>query len=568
MFGRAIAIVLLAAAVGAAPGRADEVQPVLERYPRLLDGQTEVQFLRDRPRPAILSEQPPITGFAFGPGRLEVAYCAPTAEAGRWGLWVVNAQTAKTENEQDLPLYRTPLAPPRLVWTAPEDATLRGPIWWAPNGAQLAVRAFTGEHCTLLSVDYVRGETAKLGEGEITAAAWSPDGKRIAYVKESREGSAVWLQSFPPAEQRRLGAGRLDLRWSTDGNALYWIAPQAGETWVQQTWEIGAEAPQQVGHVPARPEGTVWSPDGRLCAAVVGEAGAKHLVIYSARTTTGETVVLDGAHPQRVLSWTPDSHIVAVLADRNLPVAVAVTPESALPASVTRVLKHEKLSYGTVRAAMAGPPLAPEAGPPSWSANGEMVAYVYSRGEGELSEFARWYVAGGEPSHAERVTKQLGEHLPQASAALIAVGLARQVVSWETMEEAAQSEEHPGGGAAERVRIKVLSNVKNIVIALNMYLVDYQTFPDIQSVDDLRQALGRYLKDQSVFMLPDTDQPVVEYLLPPGVRPEDIEDFAMTPMVVVRVLPDWDIVGFADGHAKMYRKGEDYGLNNLPQPGE
>ena len=61
------------------------------------------------------------------------------------------------------------------------------------------------------------------------------------------------------------------------------------------------------------------------------------------------------------------------------------------------------------------------------------------------------------------------------------------------------------------------------------------------------------------------NEPVVEYLLPPGIRPEDLGDAALTPMVVVSVLPDWDLVGLVDGHTQMYRKGEDYGLDNIPQ---
>lgn len=426
MRSRLIAIALLLVVVS---GCEEDRRPVVERDAPMLDGQTELRFLRSHLRPAFLSEQSPITGFAFGPGRLEIAYCAPAAEAGHWGLWIVSAQAARTEDQQDLPLYRIPLAPPRLVWTASDGTTLRGPIWWAPNGTQIALQAFDGEHRALVSVDYATGEVVQLTEGETTAVAWSPDGKRLAYVKGSDDIGTVWLQSFPPAEERALGPGGLDLRWSTDGNSLRWITPQPGETWVQQAWELGAEAPRQIGHLPARPAGTVWSPDGRLCAAVVGEPGAKQLVIYSARATTGETVVLEGVRPEQVLSWTPDSHIVTVLADRNLPVAVAATPESALPPPILQVMALVQTSYEDIRAAMVGPPLVPEAGPPSWSANGEMVAYVYHGGEGQVSEFARWYAPGSEPSRAEPVEEQLSEHLPKASTALIALGIARHLIS-------------------------------------------------------------------------------------------------------------------------------------------
>jgi hypothetical protein len=195
-----------------------------------------------------------------------------------------------------------------------------------------------------------------------------------------------------------------------------------------------------------------------------------------------------------------------------------------------------------------------------------MVAYVYSRGEGDPSGFARWYlVTGVKPSEAEGLLKQAREVFPQAERALLAIGVKRHMIPRESLEEARRAEALAEGGEEARLRAKVLSNVKNIACALNMYIADFGAFPDINSQDDLRQALGNYLKTDAVFMLPGGSEPVVEYLLPPGLRVEDIGDASMTPMVVVSILPEWDLVGFVDGHAQMFRKGEDYGLGNIPQ---
>ena len=537
---RVLVIAFLFALVGAgAVGAAEQMPPVLERDPVLLDGGAAFKFGEPGPRTAILSERAPITGFAFGPGRLEVAYCGPIAKEGPRGLWVVNAQAPKADGERDARLYRTPVAPPRLVWTAPEGVTLRGPIWWAPNGAQIAVRSLTGNQCALMSADYATGEAVKLSQGNITAAAWSPEGKRIALVKESSGVSEMWLQTFPPGEERRLGEGGLDLRWSVDGKELHWIVAQPGETWEKKVWNAETEKLENAGGTPARPEGTLWSPNGRLCAAVVGEKQDRQLVIYPAGSTAGETVTLEGVHPQQVLGWTPDSHIVVMLADRNLPVAVSIMPEAGLPEHIKSILAAEHVTYPKLRASVVGPPLDAQPGPPSWSANMDMLAYVFRQGEAKELDFLRWQ-SPQQPT--EEIRERLrDETLPKAETALIAVSVLRQAIPHDVAEKREDD---------SRLKTMVLSNVKNIAVALIMYLTDCDAFPEALTGEQLREILRPYVQNDSVFCLPDTDEVVVQYLIPPGTRPSDIEDAGITPMVVVEAVPGWDIVGFVDGHAQ------------------
>jgi len=86
--------------------------------------------------------------------------------------------------------------------------------------------------------------------------------------------------------------------------------------------------------------------------------------------------------------------------------------------------------------------------------------------------------------------------------------------------------------------------------------VEFDVFPEALSGEELQEILRSYLSNESAFLLPGTDKVVVQYLIPPGTRPGDIEDFALTPMVAVAdIVPGWDLVGFADGHAKAYPTG-------------
>lgn len=530
---------------------AEKMPPVLARGPEMLEGENLLFFGGGRLPTALLSDRTPITGFAFGPGRLEVAYCGVTGEAGRCGLWVVGAGPSDVERERikteglmqapfssDKRQYRTPSSPPRLLWTAPEGVTLRGPIWWSPNGTQLAARAFAGEKCELVSVDYVSGEMVKLAEGDIAAVAWSPDSRSVAFVKTGK----VWLQTFPPGEAQALGEGGLDLRWSVDGKTLQWIAPQAGETWLKKTWESGASEPETAGRVPARPESTVWSPDGRFCA-VITEAG--ELTVSPSGSAVGETIAVEGVRPQRMLGWTPDSRMVVVLAEGKVPVAVAAQPESALREDLRVLLARQGPAYRNIRASVIGPPMNPEAGPPSWSANLEMLAYVYDLSKAGAYGFIHWQWPKMPDSELKGLLEQTqAGPAPKAAQGLIAVSVIRQAIPRNLVEK-----------TKEMARVAdVRAGVQQIAYALESYANDFGVFPEALTGEELREALRGYLENDAAFRLPESEEVVVQYLVPPGTTLGDVRDPGRTPTVVVEALPDWDIVGFADGHVMVYAK--------------
>ena len=401
---------------------------------------------------------------------------------------------------------------------------MEGPVQWAPDGSRIAVRASAEGTSGVVAAQYPSGEGVWVCRGaEVVELAWDAGGERMAYVTEEDGERGVWLQTLPPGEARRLGGGGFDLRWSADGESLRWLRPKSETVWVEATWSAATGEVTEANPQPARPEGAMWSPDGRLCA-VLGPgrtADGKQLVIHPASSTAGEEVALPYVKPERLLGWSPDSRLIVVLGDLDFPVAVAA---SQIPEGYEQVIAVRG-GDAPGRAAICGYPVDPEAGPPSWSSRCDMLAYVVA------SEIGEWL--GGDTSE-----------LP--TGCLVASALTRTHLG------------PPAAGEAEAQM--VLSNVENVAFALQMYLADYgDVFPPSGESEEVWRILDEYVKNRSVFMRPGTeDEMVVQYLVPPGVRLVDTQDPVRLPVAVVDYLPHVYIVAYADGHAAVHEKKGDY----------
>jgi dipeptidyl aminopeptidase/acylaminoacyl peptidase len=403
--------------------------------------------------------------------------------------------------------------------------TLRGPVWWAADGSRIAVRARRDESSDVVAVDYGSGESVWICRGaEVVDLAWSPGGERVAYVTEEEPGRAVWLQTLPPGEARRLSDGGFDLRWSLDGQSLRWLRPRSREVWVRATWDGGTGEVAEASPQPARPAGTMWSPDGQRCAVLQSSEGGEEgrLLIYTTQGTVAEEVPLPYVRPTRLLGWSPDGRLVLVLGGADFPVAVAAMPMDDAVRAMVEVTTWPSGERGTI----CGYPIEAEAGPPSWSSGCDTLAYV----------------------PATKMDERLGagpdDEFPNGC--LVAQIALRRHIEPPTPE---QVETH-----------MVLSNVKNVALALQMYLADNNdVFPPSGESEEVWSILDEYVKNRSVFMRPGTeDEMVTQYLVPPGVPIVEIPDPPRFPVAVVDYLPDVCAVAYADGHAAMREKGDGY----------
>jgi Tol biopolymer transport system component/DNA-binding winged helix-turn-helix (wHTH) protein len=214
----------------------------------------------------------------------------------------------------------------------------------SPDGAWIAFAAGPPRHSYqdvwLMGTD--GGQPHKLFSTDPNTAVrdvvWSPDGKRIAYVRFDNLGTALALESrgltgAPASEivQIRPTAPPAGLQWLPDGRIAYTLL-QSG-TGVRECayWELAVDAgtgkpvtsPEQVtGLLPGCPSSISYTADGKHLAVL---QGSDRYTIYTANLAINKTrlnglkqLTLDESR-NIPSGWTPDSRTLIFISDRNGP---------------------------------------------------------------------------------------------------------------------------------------------------------------------------------------------------------------------------------------------------------
>jgi Tol biopolymer transport system component len=152
------------------------------------------------------------------------------------------------------------------------------------------------------------------------APAWSPDGRQIAFVRESDDGIALYTVPSMGGQERRLGDGsvpRPGLSWSPDGRSLV-FAEQATRDETARIVRLSLETleKQPLTSPPEGSRGDLFagvSPDGRQVAfARTSLAGVGALDLWVQPLEGGEARQLTSGDYERLegLAWTPDGEAI------------------------------------------------------------------------------------------------------------------------------------------------------------------------------------------------------------------------------------------------------------------
>jgi Tol biopolymer transport system component len=202
------------------------------------------------------------------------------------------------------------------------------------------------------------GTVSRLTRGALDRApAWSPDGRRLAFVRAEGGGQPAARLVDLDGVVSSLGEAAADeVAWAPDGDRL--LVAGAGELSVVEDDGDGREV---VVSGAGAVQDAAWAPDGRSIVFVGGDGGV-HADLYAAEPGRAGTVRLTrlpfGAGRPYSPVWAPDGERIAFLLPRGVFVMNA---------------------DGSERRSLVGVPAAVDPSSLAWSPDGDTLAYTLLR---------------------------------------------------------------------------------------------------------------------------------------------------------------------------------------------
>ena len=153
---------------------------------------------------------------------------------------------------------------------------------WSPDGRKLAYVSFESGKAVVMVQDVITGERNSVASfrGSNSAPAWSPDGRRLA-VTLSRDGPAqLYLIDMDGGGLRRLTSSSAidtEAAFSADGQQVYFVSDRGGGPQIYRIPAAGGNA-ERVTFAGSYNISPTVSPDGRTLAYINRGSGFRVMV--------------------------------------------------------------------------------------------------------------------------------------------------------------------------------------------------------------------------------------------------------------------------------------------------
>ena len=223
---------------------------------------------------------------------------------------------------------------------------------WSPDGRRLAYVSFESRKPVVYVQDVGSGRRQVVAnfKGNNSAPAWSPDGRRLAVVL-TRDGlSQIYLISADGSggAQRLTHSGGIDTEpnWSPDGQSLVFTSDRGGSPQIYRISASGGDA-RRVSFEGAYNATARHSPDGKSLTLIQRAGGRFHVAVLD--LASGQLQVLTDTPQDESPSFAPNGKMIlyaTVSGGRGVLYAVS---------SDGRVKQRLSLSGGNVREPAWGP---------------------------------------------------------------------------------------------------------------------------------------------------------------------------------------------------------------------
>jgi TolB protein len=222
---------------------------------------------------------------------------------------------------------------------------------WSPDGRRLAYVSFQKKKPIVYVQDIQLGkqEVAANFKGSNSAPAWSPDGSRLAVSLSRDGGSQIYLVNPDGSNVRRISqSGGIDTEpvFTPDGLSLYFTSDRGGSPQIYRMPANGGEA-QRVTFDGSYNVSPRISPDGRVLAYIARNGGKFQVATLD--LATRQTQILTDSDKDESPSFAPNGRMIllaTVIAGRGVLSAVSADG---------RVKQRLSVSAGDVREPAWGP---------------------------------------------------------------------------------------------------------------------------------------------------------------------------------------------------------------------
>jgi len=178
---------------------------------------------------------------------------------------------------------------------------------WSPDGRSIALYDYFG------GIYVMNEDGSNLHEliADGSAPAWSPDGKRIAFVTDRDGSSEVYVMNLDGSAATRLtynGAiHRESLDWSPDGRRIAFASSRDGNFFEIYTMSADGSGAERLTYDAGRDYLPRWSPDGRRIAfqRIKAVDDYSEIVVINADGSNAGVIATSSTFSDGMPAWRP-----------------------------------------------------------------------------------------------------------------------------------------------------------------------------------------------------------------------------------------------------------------------